>query len=122
MSLKRSSFSFPSFLSLQVDESSETRDVSERTSSKVTSTHRMIKRRFRCRAENRSLSEELKSTRRAADAARVELEEKMAEAVTEVTLLHHTLRGLTDELHASLPHQVAADAPEPPGPDGSHDV
>ncbi|XP_037546347.1 sperm-associated antigen 5 [Nematolebias whitei] len=61
-------------------------------------------------AENRSLSDELKSSSSAADAARGELEEKLAQAVTEITLLHHTLRGLTNELHASLMDQVTTNA------------
>ncbi|KAF7223591.1 sperm-associated antigen 5 isoform X2 [Nothobranchius furzeri] len=56
-------------------------------------------------AEKRSLHEELETTRSAADTVQMELEEKMAQVVTEVTLTHHTLRRLTDELHAALSDQ-----------------
>ncbi|XP_024859870.1 sperm-associated antigen 5 isoform X2 [Kryptolebias marmoratus] len=59
----------------------------------------------RLQDENRNLRDELKTMGSAADAARTELGEKMAEAVTGITLLHHTLRGLTDELHAALSEQ-----------------
>lgn len=45
-------------------------------------------------------------TESAANSNRQELEEKMAQAVTQITLLHHTLRGVTDELHAALNDQV----------------
>lgn len=38
----------------------------------------------------------------------MELGEKLAQAVTEITLLHHTLRGLTNELHAALDEQVTS--------------
>ncbi|XP_027874602.1 sperm-associated antigen 5 isoform X2 [Xiphophorus couchianus] len=55
--------------------------------------------------ENQSLSDELETSRCAAGAARMELQEKMAEAVTEITILHHTLRGLTTELQVSLSNQ-----------------
>ncbi|KAI3353100.1 hypothetical protein L3Q82_019669, partial [Scortum barcoo] len=52
--------------------------------------------------ENNSLQGELEATRSRANATQLELGEKLAQAVTEVTLLHHTLRGLTNELHAAL--------------------
>ncbi|XP_063324658.1 sperm-associated antigen 5-like isoform X1 [Pelmatolapia mariae] len=52
--------------------------------------------------ENGNLQEELKATRSRARSANLELEEKMAQAVTEITLLHHTLRGLTNKLHDEL--------------------
>ncbi|AWP05473.1 putative sperm-associated antigen 5 isoform 3 [Scophthalmus maximus] len=52
--------------------------------------------------ENRSLQEQLKTTRSRASETQLELEEKLAQTVTEITLLHHTLRGLTNELHAAL--------------------
>uniref|UniRef100_A0A087XSH2 Sperm associated antigen 5 n=1 Tax=Poecilia formosa TaxID=48698 RepID=A0A087XSH2_POEFO len=55
--------------------------------------------------ENQSLSDELETARCAAGAARMELQEKMAEAVTEITVLHHTLRGLTTQLQVSLSNQ-----------------
>lgn len=59
-----------------------------------------------CRLENRSLQEELETTRSKASTTQLELGEKLAQAVTEITLLHHTLRGLTDELHTALNDQV----------------
>ncbi|XP_040892911.1 sperm-associated antigen 5 [Toxotes jaculatrix] len=52
--------------------------------------------------ENRSLLEQLETTKSRASAAQLELGEKLAQAATEITLLHHTLRGLTNELHATL--------------------
>ncbi|XP_051241326.1 sperm-associated antigen 5 [Dicentrarchus labrax] len=55
--------------------------------------------------ENRSLQEELKTTRSRASATQLELREKLGQAATEITLLHHTLRGLTNELHAALNDQ-----------------
>ncbi|XP_044046254.1 sperm-associated antigen 5 [Siniperca chuatsi] len=55
--------------------------------------------------ENRSLQEELETTRSRASATQLELGEKLGQAVTEITLLHHTLRGLTNELHAALNDQ-----------------
>ncbi|XP_008303672.1 sperm-associated antigen 5 [Stegastes partitus] len=59
--------------------------------------------------ENRNLQEKLETTRTKASETELELGEKMAQAVTEITLLHHTLRGLTNELHAALSDQK----PEP---------
>ncbi|KAM6941858.1 sperm-associated antigen 5 [Lycodopsis pacificus] len=59
--------------------------------------------------ENRSLQEELETTRSRADATQLELGQKLSQAVSEITLLHHTLRGLTNELHAALNDQK----PEP---------
>uniref|UniRef100_A0A3P8T1N9 Sperm associated antigen 5 n=1 Tax=Amphiprion percula TaxID=161767 RepID=A0A3P8T1N9_AMPPE len=55
--------------------------------------------------ENGNLQEELETTRTKASATQLELVEKMAQAVSEITLLHHTLRGLTNELHAALSDQ-----------------
>lgn len=52
------------------------------------------------------MQEELKATRSRARTANLELEEKMAQAVTEITLLHHTLRGLTNKLHEELDEKV----------------
>ncbi|XP_035039410.2 sperm-associated antigen 5 [Hippoglossus stenolepis] len=52
--------------------------------------------------ENRNLQEQLETTASRASATQLELGEKLAQAVTEITLLHHTLRGLTNELHAAL--------------------
>ncbi|XP_018517099.1 sperm-associated antigen 5 [Lates calcarifer] len=59
--------------------------------------------------ENRGLQEQLETTRSRARESQMELGEKLAQAVTEITLLHHTLRGLTNELHAALDEQK----PEP---------
>ncbi|XP_068583710.1 sperm-associated antigen 5 [Cebidichthys violaceus] len=59
--------------------------------------------------ENRNLQEELETTRSRADATQLELGQKLSQAVTEITLLHHTLRGLTNELHTALNEQK----PEP---------
>ncbi|XP_071360634.1 sperm-associated antigen 5 isoform X2 [Trachinotus anak] len=59
------------------------------------------------RLENRSLQEQLETTRSRASATQLEVGEKLAQAVTEITLLHHTLRGLTNELHAALSDQKA---------------
>lgn len=39
-------------------------------------------------------------------ANQAEHREKLAQAVTEITLLHHSLRGLTNELQASLKEEV----------------
>lgn len=58
------------------------------------------------RVENKSLCEELEIARSAASAACMELKEKMGQAVTEVVVLHHTLREVTKELQASLCNQV----------------
>ncbi|XP_076585034.1 sperm-associated antigen 5 [Chaetodon auriga] len=60
--------------------------------------------------ENRSLQEELETTRSTASATQLELREKQGQAVTEITLLLHKLRGLTDELNAALNDQTS----EPP--------
>jgi len=59
-----------------------------------------------CRLDNKNLREELETTRSTADATQLELKEKMAQAVTEITLLHHTLRGLANELQAAIDVQV----------------
>ncbi|XP_062244886.1 sperm-associated antigen 5 [Platichthys flesus] len=52
--------------------------------------------------ENQSLQEQLETTASRASATQLELGEKLAQAVTEITLLHHTLRGVTNELQAAL--------------------
>ncbi|XP_041839974.1 sperm-associated antigen 5 [Melanotaenia boesemani] len=56
--------------------------------------------------ENTTLHEEMETTRSTAEATQLELEEKIAQAVTEITLLHHTLRGVASELHAALNDQT----------------
>ncbi|XP_031132814.1 sperm-associated antigen 5 isoform X2 [Sander lucioperca] len=68
--------------------------------------------------ENRSLHKELETTKSRASATQLELGEKLAQAVTEITLLHHTLRGLTNELNAALNDQK----PEPQKDKESHAV
>lgn len=60
----------------------------------------------RRRLEKKRFEEELERTRSGADATQLELREKLAQAMTDITLLHHSLRGLTNELHASLSEQV----------------
>lgn len=59
-----------------------------------------------CRLHNTRLQAELDATKSRAAAAELKLVEKLEQASTEITLLHHTLRGLTDELHAALNEQV----------------
>lgn len=59
-----------------------------------------------CRLHNTRLQAELDTTKSRAAAAERKLVEKLEQASTEITLLHHTLRGLTDELHAALNEQV----------------
>ncbi|XP_061573810.1 sperm-associated antigen 5 [Cololabis saira] len=56
--------------------------------------------------ENNNLREELESRRSTSEATLLGLEEKMSLSVTEITLLHYTLRGLTDELQAALNDQT----------------
>ncbi|XP_029950662.1 sperm-associated antigen 5 [Salarias fasciatus] len=68
--------------------------------------------------ENRSLHEELEAIRSGSRATQLELEEKLAHAATEITLLLHTLRGLTNDLHAALSNQK----PELPKDKDSHPV
>uniref|UniRef100_A0A672YR48 Sperm associated antigen 5 n=1 Tax=Sphaeramia orbicularis TaxID=375764 RepID=A0A672YR48_9TELE len=58
--------------------------------------------------ENKSLQEELEIMRSKVSATESEHGENMAQAVTEITLLHHTLRGLTNDLHKQ-------DKPKDPG-------
>ncbi|XP_059197703.1 sperm-associated antigen 5 [Centropristis striata] len=55
--------------------------------------------------ENRSLQEKLETTSSKAGETQLKLEQKLAHSVTEITLLHHTLRGLTNELHTALNDQ-----------------
>ncbi|CAN9510300.1 unnamed protein product [Ophioblennius macclurei] len=55
--------------------------------------------------ENRTLHEELETTRSKASTTQLDLEENLAQAATEITLLLHTLRGLTNDLHATLSNQ-----------------
>uniref|UniRef100_A0A3P9N084 Si:dkey-25o16.4 n=1 Tax=Poecilia reticulata TaxID=8081 RepID=A0A3P9N084_POERE len=70
---------------------------------------------YKLQLENQSLSDELETGRCSAGAARMELQEKMAEVVTEITVLHHTLRGLTTELQVSLSNQVMKPEPQSDG-------
>ncbi|KAM8879304.1 sperm-associated antigen 5 isoform 1-T2 [Spinachia spinachia] len=59
----------------------------------------------RLQLENLSLQDELESTKSRADATQLQLGQKLAQAVADITLLHHSLRGLTNELHSSLNDQ-----------------
>ncbi|KAM9314239.1 sperm-associated antigen 5 [Pholidichthys leucotaenia] len=65
--------------------------------------------------ENRNLQEELETTKSKANATQLQLKEKLAQAITDITLLHHTLRGLANELHAAITEQK----PEPKEVKGS---
>ncbi|XP_037109709.1 sperm-associated antigen 5 isoform X2 [Syngnathus acus] len=58
--------------------------------------------------EKRSMQEELEAERSRASTAQLKRAEELAQAVTETTLLHHALRGMTNELHDALGAQ-----PEP---------
>ncbi|XP_070846965.1 sperm-associated antigen 5 [Chaetodon trifascialis] len=71
--------------------------------------------------ENRSLQEELETTRSTASATQLELREKQGQAITEITLLLHKLRGLTDELNAALDDQ-ASEPPKDGEPEPVHNV
>ncbi|XP_029299355.1 sperm-associated antigen 5 [Cottoperca gobio] len=66
----------------------------------------------------RSLQEELETTKSRAGATQLELRQKLDQAVTEMTLLHHTLRGMTNELHVALADQK----PEPQKDEESQQV
>lgn len=59
-----------------------------------------------CRLDKARLQTELESSKSRASAAELELDEQLAQAGTEITLMHHALRGLTNELHAALKGQV----------------
>ncbi|KAF6729983.1 Sperm-associated antigen 5 [Oryzias melastigma] len=69
--------------------------------------------------ENQQLRDQIMVSKSAADSIRQEFEEKMAQAVTEITLLHHTLRGVTNELHAALSNQNREPQNVEPGPPSS---
>lgn len=64
--------------------------------------------------ENKKMQEELGSLRTKFTANQAEHREKLAQAVTEITLLHHSLRGLTNELQASLKEEKQNDELQPP--------
>ncbi|CAG5928585.1 unnamed protein product [Menidia menidia] len=55
--------------------------------------------------ENKNMCEDMENTRSTAAAVELELKERMAQVITEITLLHHTLRGLTNELQAAVSDQ-----------------
>lgn len=59
-----------------------------------------------CRLDNTRLQAELETSKSRADTAQLELDEQLTQASTEITLMHHMLRGLTNELHAVLDEQV----------------
>ncbi|XP_051939563.1 sperm-associated antigen 5 [Hippocampus zosterae] len=56
----------------------------------------------RLERERKSVQEELEATRMKADTSQRKRSEELAQAVTEITLLHHTLRVVTDKLHDVL--------------------
>ncbi|KAI4813532.1 hypothetical protein KUCAC02_002771, partial [Chaenocephalus aceratus] len=57
--------------------------------------------------EKRSLHEEVETTRSRAGATQLEYRRKLAEAVTEITLLHHTLRGIQTALNDQAAFQLS---------------
>ncbi|KAM4603347.1 uncharacterized protein ACJ7VT_018064 [Polymixia lowei] len=59
------------------------------------------------RLEKEALQEELEASHAKANATQLNLGEQLDQAVTDITLLHHTLRGLTNELHAALDDKKA---------------
>lgn len=61
---------------------------------------------YMSRLDNARLQAELDTSKSRARAAQLELDEQLAQAGTEIALMHHTLRGLTNELHAALNEQV----------------
>ncbi|KAM3622981.1 uncharacterized protein V6R79_005591 [Siganus canaliculatus] len=64
----------------------------------------------RLQLDNQSLHEQLETTRSTAAATQLELEEKLAQTSTEIALLHHTLRGLANELQAALIDQTGEES------------
>ncbi|XP_010886683.2 sperm-associated antigen 5 [Esox lucius] len=62
-------------------------------------------------AEKEALQVELEDSRFKARSVELDLGEQVAQAVTEVTLLHHTLRTLTNEVHAALTTKETAPLP-----------
>ncbi|XP_061778920.1 sperm-associated antigen 5 [Nerophis lumbriciformis] len=52
--------------------------------------------------EKSSVQDELEAVRARADAVQLKQDEELAQAVTEITLLNHTLRGVTNQLHGAL--------------------
>lgn len=63
--------------------------------------------------ENKNLHEELDCLRTRFSSSQVEHRERLAQMVTEITLLHHTLRGLTNELQLSLKEEEQDKALQP---------
>ncbi|XP_061888924.1 sperm-associated antigen 5 isoform X2 [Entelurus aequoreus] len=52
--------------------------------------------------ERSSVQDELEAVRARANAVQLKQDEELAQAVTEITLLNHTLRGVTNQLHGAL--------------------
>ncbi|XP_061737007.1 sperm-associated antigen 5 [Nerophis ophidion] len=61
--------------------------------------------------ERSSVQDELEAVRARANAVQLKQDEELAQAVTEITLLNHTLRGVTNQLHGAL---EKPDAKNPP--------
>nr|XP_057922752.1 sperm-associated antigen 5 [Doryrhamphus excisus]XP_057922761.1 sperm-associated antigen 5 [Doryrhamphus excisus] len=62
--------------------------------------------------ERSSVQEELEAVRARASAIQLKQGEELARAVNEITLLHHTLRGVTNQLHNAL-EKPDANTPQP---------
>ncbi|XP_054636201.1 sperm-associated antigen 5 isoform X2 [Dunckerocampus dactyliophorus] len=62
--------------------------------------------------ERRSVQDELEAVRARASTVQLKQGEELARAVTEITLLHHTLRGVTNQLHNAL-EKPDANNPQP---------
>ncbi|XP_077451023.1 uncharacterized protein LOC144070343 isoform X2 [Stigmatopora argus] len=60
--------------------------------------------------ETSYVQEQLQAAQAAATAEKLERGKGLARAVTEITLLHHALRGATDELHLALGRQESENA------------
>ncbi|XP_067106493.1 sperm-associated antigen 5 [Osmerus mordax] len=68
--------------------------------------------------EQQALRAELQSVREAGSRVQAEQEEQQAQTVTNITLLHHTLRELTNQQHAALTSQKPSQE-QPPVPQTS---
>ncbi|XP_064859903.1 sperm-associated antigen 5 isoform X2 [Oncorhynchus nerka] len=58
------------------------------------------------KAEREALQAELEDSQARAQSVQLDLVEQLAQAVTDVTLLHHTLRRLTNDVHTALTTKV----------------
>lgn len=57
-------------------------------------------------AEREALQAELEDSKARAQSVQLDLVEQLAQAVTDITLLHHTLRQLTNDVHTALTTKV----------------